>query len=227
MKKKKIILIAVIVMAVLVTGGIAAVNSVFHMIFMSQIGDLGSDVKVSAGNKPVITVEVPLEELKALEARGGTKAPETQGGTKVPGTGEKVKARDIKDKAIGKTDGSGKSTSSGLQQERGGVPRDKPEADKAVEKPAQTATITVTAEKVSEMEKKVSLADKARVTAIISSKLSADDMAVVNSLLNGNISGAKINQLKQVLRVKLSNKEKQEIKQIFYKYLAMAEEQSN
>lgn len=206
--KKKIILIIAIIFVAAVSAGIYLTNRLFHMIFVSQMDSIvisntdnnnddynNADNKTKPDKEPSLSIEIPPEFVGGIKHK-----PEP--------------AKQGPDKASNKNNNNSVSPNTSAQANN--EPINKHQTEDTPKK-----TVTLTQDKISEMEKQVSVADKARVMAIVTSRLSPVDVAAMKGLLEGGLTDAKIGMAKQLLKNKVTGKEKEELKQIFYKYVLM------
>jgi len=227
-KKIKIILITIAVIAVVWYAGVYVINKVFATFFLSQMSGSGYDILTDAagnmdGTKPGAAVN---------GGRTG-KAPQTSnkktGSADVSEIDEPSGRKETDQGAGMEKDSPNGSDKTAPGKEPYASPKPKRENDsgksgsgaeaaqsKEEKKPADR--LNAISGKVREIERKVSMADKFRVMAILTPRLKSEDVAQLRALLNGDVNDSKLGLAKKILSVRVTKAEKEELKSIFYKY---------
>ncbi|MCR4435353.1 MAG: hypothetical protein QHH06_08435 [Clostridiales bacterium] len=210
MIRKRFVIIAIILVGVGATG-VFAFNRLFDLFFLSQLQSMGVELKPGKdGQEQVITIQLPVEDSQTPDGR---EAPEGEG-DKTPGGAGKAGAKAREDggekeqlPGTGPLDAGSGDGPSGQGNAAGGK-----------------RTVTVTKDRIQELEKKVSAVDKARVMAIVSARLKPSDIAMLQGSFEGEVNLSKIGLAKELLKNRVTKEEKEELKRIFYKYIALLSE---
>jgi len=72
---------------------------------------------------------------------------------------------------------------------------------------------------IKEMERKVTIADKAKAVNIVLSKLTPKDIAMLRAMAEGGITASEMSRAKKLIKSRITEKEKKELKELYNKYI--------
>jgi len=76
--------------------------------------------------------------------------------------------------------------------------------------------VKITPEKIKEVDKKVSTADKLKAISILLKKLDSSDISILTNMVKDGITEEEINLAKQIIKKKVTEEEKETLKSLYY-----------
>jgi|GEM_PF-1067344 len=216
--KKKILLAAIVIVTVLLIGTVFFINKAFDLIIISQLsemefeidGDTADYTGRQAGQAEKGTVSPSAEENSP--EKNGTAV--NNGAVSGKSSGNLLRDRQPKSaERDGSAEAFPKLTKSSSKKSDSETP------EKGSDRAAPGKTVIITPKKINEVQKKVSVSDKAKALEIVLTSLKPGDVAALKDMAKGGITGTEMARARKILESRVTKEEKDKLKQLFYKYL--------
>ena len=233
MARKKLALLLIIVLVVL-AAGVWAINLVFAMMFRPQYLPVefiyGAAPDNQGGEEPGQAAggrgggpQAPEQAGEGIPAREGGTATRAgsmpQEGSLTAGSGTAVDNV----AADGGNSGAGAPPDTAKDGEKAPGSTDEGSAagDGGQENPPGQVAIPemLTERQIEDLQKKVSIADKAKAVSIVLGSLSPSEIAMISGMARGGITPGEKAKIYDILRKKLNQEQKKQVKNLSYQYI--------
>lgn len=201
--RKKIIFLICGIIAFLAAGSYFFIEKAFDFIIASQLGAIEWDDNA-----------VPTQEDEAAVPH------ELKDDGKPLAASEKLTAAGAEPGYSGNTVGGGAEPNFPQNPAAGSGSTSKPPSHAKEKSPRGAEALPqYTYAQIKEVERKVTITDKAKAVNIVLSKLTPKDIAMLRAMVEGGITSSEIARAKKLIKSRITEKEKEELKRLYNKYI--------